>query len=131
MARTLDPAVEGIFRRAEEIREGMRKAIPDGEKERSQEDKAKEAKRKKTKEVALTVLETPEKVRNLVADGKMEEARSLWQSTSKLLEKWRERGVGGPDVGDCIDDGEAALRGEPAGEKSWINVRKQNGVSNS
>lgn len=131
MARTLDPAVEGIFRRAEEIREGMRQAMPEGEKEISLEDKAKEAKRKKTRDVVLRVLGTPEKVRNLVANGKMEEARALWQSTSKLLEKWRERGVGGPGVGDCIEDGEAALRGEPAGEKSWVNVRKQNGVSNS
>lgn len=131
MARTLDPAVEGIFRRAEEIREGMRQTMPEEQKEISQEDKAKEVKVEKTRDVVLKVLETPEKVRNLVADGKMEEARSLWDSTSKLLEKWRKRGVGGSDVGDCIEDGEAALRGEPAGEKSWVNVRKQNGVSNS
>jgi hypothetical protein len=32
-------------------------------------------------------------------------------------------GKGGVDVQDCIDDGEAALRGEPPSEKSWVNIR--------
>lgn len=131
MARTLDPAVEGIFRRAEEIREGMRRGLPEGRREVIEEDRIKEIKRRKTREVVLRVLETPENVRRLVADGKMEEARTLWASSSKLLEKWRERGVGGADVSDCIEDGEAALRGESAGEKSWVNARKQNGVLDS
>jgi hypothetical protein len=127
MARTLDPAVEGIFRRAEEIREGMRLALPEGqkkEKEMSEEEKRVEVRRKKTRDVVLRVLETPEKVRTLVAAGKMEEARAMWEPTLELLEKWKERGVGGPDVADCVEDGEAALRGEPAGGKSWVNVRK-------
>lgn len=127
MARTLDPAVEGIFRRAEEIREGMRLALPEGqkkEKDMPEEDKGVEARRKKTRDVVLRVLETPEKVRTLVADGKIEEARAMWEPTLKLLEKWKERGVGGSDVADCIEDGEAALRGDSAGEKSWVNVRK-------
>ncbi|CZR57602.1 uncharacterized protein PAC_07491 [Phialocephala subalpina] len=126
MARTLDPAVEGIFRRAEEIREGMRLALPEEqkkEKEMSEEEKRVEARRKKTRDVVLRVLETPEKVRTLVAAGKMEEARAMWEPTLELLEKWKERGVGGPDVADCVEDGDAALRGEPAGEKSWVNVR--------
>lgn len=134
MARTLDPAVEGIFRRAEEIREGMRLALPKGqkkEKEMSEEEKGVEARRKKTRDVVLRVLETPEKVRTLVADGKIEDARAVWEPALKLLEKWKERDVGGPDVADCIEDGEAALRGEPARKKSWVNARKGERETNS
>lgn len=134
MARTLDPAVEGIFRRAEEIREGMRLALSEGQKreiERSQEEKEVEARRKKTTSVVLRVLETPEKLRDLVADGKVEEARTSWEPSLKLLQKWKERGVGGPDVVHCIEDGEAALRGEPAGENSWVNARKEIRIGNS
>lgn len=127
MARTLDPAVEGIFRRAEEIREGMRQALPESERkaiEMSQEEQKVEGRRKKTRDVVLRVLETPEKIRALVADGKVDEARTMWEPTLKLLQQWKDRGVGGPDVVDCIEDGEAALRGEPTGEKSWVNVRR-------
>ncbi|KUJ14820.1 uncharacterized protein LY89DRAFT_686460 [Mollisia scopiformis] len=132
MARTLDPAVEGIFRRAEEIREGMRRGLPEGMgKEVSREDREVEGRRKKTRDVVVRVLETPERVRILVADGKVDEARRVWEPALKLLQRWKERGVGGVDVVDCIEDGEAALRGEPADEKSWVNVRNENRDLNS
>lgn len=49
----------------------------------------------------------------------------MWESTLTLLERWRERGVGGEDVQACIEDGEAALREELPNEKSWVNVKRK------
>ncbi|KAG4436390.1 hypothetical protein IFR05_008113, partial [Cadophora sp. M221] len=68
--------------------------------------------RRKTRVVVERVLGTPERVRGLVREGKIDEAKVLWEKEKKLLERWRERGVGGPDVAECIEDGETALRGE-------------------
>jgi hypothetical protein len=44
-----------------------------------------------------------------------------------VLERWRERGVGGEDVVDCIEDGDSAIKGEPANDKSW-EVKKKGSV---
>jgi vacuolar protein sorting-associated protein 51 len=60
----------------------------------------------------------------LVTEGKEEEARRKWESTLRLLERWKERGVGGTDVLNCIEDGNASLRGEPPNEKSWVRVKR-------
>jgi hypothetical protein len=75
------------------------------------------------REVVRGVLDMPERVRGLVEEGRMEDARQLWRNTLRILEEWQEKGVGGEDVQDCIDDGEAALRGDPPNEKSWVNLR--------
>jgi hypothetical protein len=64
------------------------------------------------------VLETPERMRSLIREGKMEEARREWELPRQLLEKWKERGLGGDDVVACIEDGEAALRSEGSTEPS-------------
>lgn len=89
----------------------------------TEENKAKQVKLERDKEAARMVLETPERLRVLVAEGKMEEARGLWEGVLSVLERWKSEGRGGEDVQDCIDDGEAALRGDPPGEKSWVNLR--------
>ncbi|PVH87858.1 hypothetical protein DL98DRAFT_556226 [Cadophora sp. DSE1049] len=78
----------------------------------SKEEIEKAEKRRRVRAVAERVLGTPDKVRSLVKEGKVEEARILWEKEKMLLERWRERGVGGPDVEECIEDGEGALRGE-------------------
>jgi len=72
------------------------------------------------------VLETPERLRQLVAEGKEEQARREWEKPLMLLERWKSSGLGGTDVEDCIEDGEAALRGEPPNEKSWVNAKQKN-----
>jgi hypothetical protein len=125
MAATLDPAIKRIYEMAERVRGEMREHAREGsEAEKGSEgEREKERKREKTREVVLRVLGTPEKIRELVKDGKDDEAKTLWEPTLRLLERWKERGVGGPDVLDCIEDGEAALRGEPPSEKSWVNVK--------
>ncbi|KAL2072462.1 hypothetical protein VTL71DRAFT_11805 [Oculimacula yallundae] len=107
--------VEGVEELVERVRkgvEGLRRDSEGGEDRKEEIEKAE--RRRKTRLVAERVLGTPEKVRNLVRDGKSEEAKALWEHEKRLLERWRERGVGGPDVAECIEDGERALRGEDA-----------------
>jgi len=118
MARTLDPAIKDIYDRAEEIKEELRSSLKGNEVAVGGERK------RRAKEVVRRVLDTPESVRGLVAEGREEEARASWEGTRRLLERWRERGVGGKDVQACIDDGEGALRGEPPNQKTWVNVKE-------
>lgn len=108
MASTLNPAVAQIYSQASEIRETLRKSIPapdseEGMKRRSQLQK------QRTKELAVQVLATPERLRSLVKEGKLDEARAEWEMPRRLLETWKEKGLGGGDVQDCIDEGDAAL----------------------
>jgi hypothetical protein len=127
MASTLDPAIQGIYQRAENIKGEMREALPESvrrEREMGSEEREMDIRRKRAKEVVGRVLDCPERVRELVKEGKEEEARREWEPTLRLLERWKERGVGGTDVLDCIEDGNASLRGEPPNEKSWISVKR-------
>lgn len=127
MAKTLDPAIARIYETAEGIKTELKQSMPEWqrrEREMGSEEREGLRRKKKTREVVLRVLDTPEKVRELVKDGKMEDARNLWEKTSELLERWKERGVGGEDVQNCIDDGEAALKGEQSSEKSWVNIKR-------
>ncbi|KAH8789875.1 Vps51/Vps67-domain-containing protein [Hyaloscypha sp. PMI_1271] len=131
MASTLDPAIARIYEMAEKVREEMRGQVEKGGVEGGdEEEREKESRREKMREVVIRVLGTPEKMRALVKEGKEEEARTIWEPALTLLERWKERGVGGPDVVDCIEDGEAAIRGEAPSERSWENV-KESGESTS
>jgi vacuolar protein sorting-associated protein 51 len=126
VATTLDPAIASIYARAEAIKDELRESMPEAkrrEMEMGEEERKEMQRKKRRRDVVLRVLETPEKVRGLVKDGREEEAKKLWETTLALLERWKERGVGGEDVQDCIDDGEAALRGEPPNEKSWSSIK--------
>ncbi|CAI0655835.1 unnamed protein product, partial [Colletotrichum noveboracense] len=107
------------------IREALRKTVaPPGSQERLNEEAA--ARRRRTRELAKEVLGTPEKLRKLVKDGKVEEARSLWEMPRRLLEVWKEKGVGGKDVAECLEEGDAALR--VTGESS-VRTSKDSGRS--
>ncbi|KAF4775294.1 hypothetical protein HER10_EVM0008895 [Colletotrichum scovillei] len=117
MASTLDPAIAGIYAQASSIREALRKTVaPPASKER--EDEAAAATRRRTRELAREVLGTPEKLRRLVKEGKVEEARRAWEMPRRLLEVWKEKGVGGKDVAECLEEGDAALRVGGSGESS-------------
>jgi len=125
MASTLDPAIASIYERAENIKGELKEGIPESkrrEMEMGEEERAALQKKRKTGAIVARVLETPEKLRKLVAEGREEDAKAEWKNTLKLLERWKERGVGGEDVQACIDDGEAALRGEPPHENSWFRA---------
>jgi hypothetical protein len=127
VATTLDPAIASIYARAEGIKEELKASMPEAtrkEMELGAEERKELLRKRSRKEVVLRVLETPERVRSLIKEGREEEAKKVWETTLALLERWKERGVGGEDVQDCIDDGEAALRGDPPNEKSWSSVRE-------
>ena len=129
MASTLDLAVVGIWEKAGRMKEELRNNMPEGQRkelEMAKEDREALERRRKTREVAKGVLEAPEKVRELVAEGRDQEARALWERNLRLLERWKERGVGGEkDVQACIEDGEASLRGEGPSERSWATIKTQ------
>ncbi|RYP75311.1 hypothetical protein DL770_007434 [Monosporascus sp. CRB-9-2] len=125
MASTLDPAIAQIYTQATAIRDSLREAIPTPPttiSSTSSADDAEEAARQKrrlrTKQLALEVLETPDKLRALVAAGRAEEAQRMWETPRRLLLLWREKGLGGPDVEVCVEDGDAALRGEGERERA-------------
>lgn len=133
MASTLDPAIASIYERANGIKMQFRESMTESQRARAQmsaEEKAQAEKKDRLRKLAKKALDTPERLRQLVAAGKVEEAKKEWEPVLRLLETWKEQGIGGEDVQDCIDDGEAALRGEPSGDKSWVNLR-ENGEAKS
>jgi hypothetical protein len=128
MASTLDPAIAQIYERASGLKEEFRVSMTEGQRteaEMDEKDRRALEKNRRMREIVRSVLEAPERVRILVADEKEEEARREWEKALTLLEKWQKSGKGGQDVQDCIDDGEAALKGEPPSEKSYSHrIRK-------
>ena len=111
MASTLDPAIAHIYNQAKALRDAMRDSVPAPDSEANQTTAAARA---RTQKLAATVLQTPERLRQLVQAGRTEEAEKAWQRPRQLLEAWRDHGVGGDDVAACLADGEAALLGEPS-----------------
>lgn len=110
---TLDVVVGKIWERVDEIREEIGGAVGgDGEKRR-------------TVKAVREIVEVPDRVRGLLREGKEEEGRVLWEETLVVLRGWLESGKGGKDVQVCIDDGEAALKGEEPIEGSWSRVKTQ------
>lgn len=126
MASTLDPAIAGIYAQASSIREALRETVaPPDSKERL--DEAAAARRRRTRELAKEVLGTPEKLRKLAKEGKVEEAKKAWEMPRRMLEVWKEKGLGGNDVLECLEEGDAALRGG-TGESS-VRTSKDSGRS--
>lgn len=126
--KTLDLAVVGIWEKAERLKNDLKSNIPESTKrelEMGKEEREAIERKRRTRQVVREVLESPERVRTLVGEGREAEARRVWERSLRLLERWRERGVGGEDVQACIEDGEAVLRGEPASERSWAMIKTQ------
>jgi hypothetical protein len=126
MAATLSPAIAEIYERADGVKAELRASMTPAQRseaEMSEEERVKAAKLARSRELARRVLAVPERLRELVGEGKLKEARAEWEAPLALLRTWMEEGKGGVDVQDCIDDGESALKGEPPGEKSWVNIR--------
>lgn len=128
MATTLDPAISQIYERANAIKVDLKDTLSEVEQEnagKSAEEVERAKRRARAAEVARRVLDVPEQIRRLIKDGKQSEAQDMWQSTRRLLDKWQASGKGGEDVQSCIDDGEAALQGEPPNDKSWVNIKSK------
>jgi hypothetical protein len=116
MATTLDPAIAQIYAQATSIRESLRASIPPPDSEQGLAREA-EARRRRTKELAIEVAGVPARMRELVEAGKSEEAKRLWVLPRRLLETWLEKGVGGEeDVKSLIKQGDDVL-GKEMGEK--------------
>lgn len=109
MASTLDPAIAQIYSQASSIRDALRETIPAPD---SEEGKKREAvaRQQRTRELAAQALTVPERLRTLVSEGKIAQARKEWVMPRKLLESWKEKGIGGSDVEECIEEGDEALR---------------------
>ncbi|KAI2627862.1 Vps51/Vps67-domain-containing protein [Hypoxylon sp. NC1633] len=113
MASTLDPAIAQIYAQASAIRDSLRKSVPPPDAARAEAEAARK-RRARTKQLAVEVLDAPDKIRALVSEGRLEDARQAWKMSRRLLLMWKEQGVGGSGVDACIKDGDAALRGEPS-----------------
>ncbi|KAI1112860.1 Vps51/Vps67-domain-containing protein [Nemania sp. NC0429] len=124
VASTLDPAIAKIYSQASEIRDSLRKSVPEPTKTSQAEDEARQ-RRIRTRQLAIQVLDTPDRIRGLVAEGRLDEAREAWKMPRKLLLVWKEKGLGGSDVDECIKDGDAAIRGEPS-QRNWREPRNTN-----
>ncbi|KAH7154919.1 Vps51/Vps67-domain-containing protein [Dactylonectria estremocensis] len=111
MASTLDPAIAQIYSQASSIREALRASVPapDSAQGKKRENNLRQ---QRTRELAAEVLATPERLRNLVKEGKVEQALKEWEMPRRLLLAWKEKGVGGKDVDECLEEGDEALRPE-------------------
>ncbi|CRK41410.1 Vacuolar protein sorting-associated protein 51 like [Verticillium longisporum] len=108
MASTLDPAIAQIYAQASAMRDALRETVPaPGAEARAKEEAL--ARRRRTRKLASAALDTPARLRSLVADGKVLEAQRQWEMPRRLLVVWRDAGVGGVDVQACIDEGDAAV----------------------
>ncbi len=117
MASTLDPAISDIYKRANEIKTELRKSLSPAqlrESEMTEEEHAKIERRNRARVAVKRVLETPERLRLLVVEGKEDEASAEWAPVLKVLRSWESQGKGGNDVANCIAAGEAALKGAQA-----------------
>ncbi|POR31135.1 Vacuolar protein sorting-associated protein 51 [Tolypocladium paradoxum] len=108
MASTLDPAIAQIYSQASSIREAARETVPAPDSDEGKRREA-EARRRRTRELAKAALATPQRLRELAKEGKMEEARRQWELPRKLLVAWKDKGVGGDDVQAVIEEGDAVV----------------------
>ncbi|KAG7434349.1 Vacuolar protein sorting-associated protein 51-like protein [Fusarium oxysporum f. sp. raphani] len=125
MASTLDPAIAQIYSQASSIRDALRETVPSPD---SEEGKKRDAatRQQRTRELAAQVLATPERLRALASEGKIAQARKEWVMPRKLLESWKEKGLGGTDVEECIEEGDDALRPLQAPTASGFTYVKLN-----
>ncbi|CAG7556616.1 unnamed protein product [Fusarium equiseti] len=108
MASTLDPAIAQIYSQASSIRDALRETVPAPDSEEGMKREA-TARQQRTRELAAQVLAVPGRLRALVGEGKIAQARKEWVMPRKLLESWKEKGIGGSDVEECIKEGDEAL----------------------
>ncbi|KAI2469054.1 Vps51/Vps67-domain-containing protein [Annulohypoxylon bovei var. microspora] len=124
MASTLDPAIAQIYSQASAIRDLLRKSVPPPDAARAEAEEARKRKAR-TKQLATEVLDAPDKIRALVNEGRLEDARQAWKMPRRLLLVWKEQGLGGIDVDACIEDGDAAIKGEPS-KGNWRELGMNN-----
>jgi hypothetical protein len=125
MASTLDPAIAHIYEQANRVKGELRDSMARENVQAAPDTKSNDLARKKVVQAVRRVLDTPRRLREMMDEGREDEARREWDQVLPVLEAWKAKRAGGTDVQDCIDDGEAALRGEPPNEKSWLTESSQ------
>lgn len=109
MAATLDPAIAHIYSQASSIRDTLRESASKPEDTKAQQEA--QARKRRTRELAVGVLDTPDRVRTLAQEGRVQEARDAWLLPRQLLLAWKHKGIGGADVDACLAEGDAAVHG--------------------
>lgn len=131
MASTLDAVLGKVYELASGIRGELRQRLSENDEsaarrretekqqdvdvegiEDEEERRSRKQKRDKTRELAREVVKVPERLRGLMKEGKKEEAAKEWEMPRRLLERWKERGVGGTDVERLLEEGDAIIKGE-------------------
>ncbi|KAK3496420.1 Vps51/Vps67-domain-containing protein [Neurospora crassa] len=80
--------------------------------EDEEERRRRKERRDRTRELAREVVKVPERLRALMKEGKKEAAAREWEMPRRLLERWKEKGVGGEDVGRLLEEGDTIVKGE-------------------
>jgi len=111
MASELDPKIAQIYKQASQIRDTLRKSVPKPP-EGAKIDEESIRRQQKTRRIAAEVVSMPPKLRALVAEGKLDEARQAWELPRQLLELWRDKNLGGPDVLEVLKEGDAIVEWE-------------------
>ncbi|EQL01243.1 Vps51/Vps67-like protein [Ophiocordyceps sinensis CO18] len=93
LASTLDPAIAQIYSQASSIRQATRETVPPPD---SDEGRARDAqaRRRKTRRLAVEALATPQRLRDLAQQGKTDEARRQWELPRRLPQAEAARGRG-------------------------------------
>ncbi|PKS07174.1 hypothetical protein jhhlp_005774 [Lomentospora prolificans] len=108
MASDLDPKIAQIYSQASQIRDALRNSVPKPA-EGADLDEESIRRRQRTQQLAAEVVAMPPKLRALVEEGRLEDARKAWEMPRRLLEVWREKKLGGADVMTVLEEGDAIV----------------------
>ncbi|KAG5985180.1 hypothetical protein E4U55_000816 [Claviceps digitariae] len=125
MASTLDPAIAQIYSQASSIREKLRESMPPPDSDEARTRTA-ELRRQRSRQLAAEALATPKRLRDLVSQGKVQEAKRQWEMPKRLLVAWLQRGIGGADVQAVIDEGDAVFDPKSAQGQATSQESSQN-----
>lgn len=102
VASTLDPAIGRVYEMARGLKESLGgQGAGNGDVDQ---------RKRRTREVVRAVLEVPDRLRKLVAQNMVEDARREWDVPRRLLLRWKEQGIGGADVEEVLKEGDDILR---------------------
>ncbi|KAG6018411.1 hypothetical protein E4U43_001783 [Claviceps pusilla] len=124
MASTLDPAIAQIYSQASLIRERLRDSLPAPDSDEART-RAAELRRQRSRQLAAEAVATPKRLRHLVSQGKVQEAKRQWEMPKRLLVAWIERGIGGADVQAVIDEGDAVFDPKSAQGQATLQESSQ------
>ncbi|KAK4231997.1 Vps51/Vps67-domain-containing protein [Podospora fimiseda] len=96
MAGTLDLVVEKVYNLAEGLRGEMRAQVANIPEEKRETEE--------TRRVAKEMIKVPGRIKRLIEEGRVDDAKREWEIPRRLLCHWKEKGVGGEEVGKMIEE---------------------------